>query len=654
MKTNYCLLAMFVFLASFAQVKNVNRELEKKRISLEKLSIMSVDSAKKEAILLLRSVEDTKSKAGIAKVQSTLAYLAVFEAKTDEAKVLNRKSLKVNLALGDEKEIAKNYFIDAIVLARESDFVKSLGFFLKSIDLAKKTKSYLLIQKNYRGLANLYCDQRDYDAALKNALSALKYSHFENDPSETAYIYATIAEIYRLKGDLKNANHQFEKAYAGFLKIREEHGQAYVLTNWSLCYEDNYNRLLEMEFKAQEIWDRIAPENLMSVTNLGNLAYSFFDVAKNDSIAKTIKNPKLKKPKKELLRLAENYYQRCLSIAKKKKNLDSVLYYSSTLSELQGYIGDYRNAYESLKLAKDINDSLYSQKNKNTIAALVTEKEIQIRDKEIQISKINLRNKEKQKLYLIGGLLLLCIIGTLLFYQSRNRKKTNKKLKMLNTDLETANKTKTRFFSILNHDLRTPVSNLIHFLHLQKENPELLDEESRKRMEDKTISGVEHLLTSMEDLLLWSKGQMENFEPQLKQIKVDDLFNDIQKYFDSEQNVVLKFENEDDVELFSDGNYVKTIMRNLTGNAIKALKITDNPLVIWKAWQEKDQVFLSISDNGSGVEKEAFQALYDDKKVVGIKSGLGLHLIRDLAKAIKCEIAVTSGINGTVFTLKFP
>ncbi|MBC8883913.1 sensor histidine kinase [Flavobacterium piscinae] len=63
--------------------------------------------------------------------------------------------------------------------------------------------------------------------------------------------------------------------------------------------------------------------------------------------------------------------------------------------------------------------------------------------------------------------------------------------------------------------------------------------------------------------------------------------------------------------------------------------------------------FLSVTDNGKGASQDQFKALYDEKEVVGIKSGLGLHLIRDLAKAIDCEISVDSKIGmGTTFILK--
>lgn len=117
----------------------------------------------------------------------------------------------------------------------------------------------------------------------------------------------------------------------------------------------------------------------------------------------------------------------------------------------------------------------------------------------------------------------------------------------------------------------------------------------------------------------------------------------------------IKFEyhNSDNIEIFTDENYLKTILRNLTSNAINVFTTTQNPEIIWKAWQDNSKTYLSITDNGAGASQENFKALYDDTEVVGIKSGLGLHLIRDLAKAIDCEIEVDSKIGtGTTFVLK--
>ena len=146
---------------------------------------------------------------------------------------------------------------------------------------------------------------------------------------------------------------------------------------------------------------------------------------------------------------------------------------------------------------------------------------------------------------------------------------------------------------------------------------------------------------------------MENFKPQPKNISVNQLFEDTKKVFSGYQKIQFEYQNPDAISIFTDENYLKTIVRNLTSNAINVFTSTPNPTIIWKAWQENGTSYLSISDNGKGASNEQFKALYDDKEVVGIKSGLGLHLIRDLARAINCEIIVDSTIGiGTTFLLK--
>ena len=125
------------------------------------------------------------------------------------------------------------------------------------------------------------------------------------------------------------------------------------------------------------------------------------------------------------------------------------------------------------------------------------------------------------------------------------------------------------------------------------------------------------------------------------------------KYFN---NLKLTYNNQGFyfVDPMPDENYLKTIVRNLTGNAISVLKNTEHPHILWKAWKEHTVSYLSITDNGPGATETQFKALYDDTHAVGIKTGLGLHLIRDLAKAIDCKLVVNSELGkGTVITVIF-
>lgn len=355
---------------------------------------------------------------------------------------------------------------------------------------------------------------------------------------------------------------------------------------------------------------------------------------------------------KKTLEKAKENYTKALEIYNQINDKQSISINLKKLSDVEQKLGNIKKALEYNNKYSVYRDSIFNDKTKNTITHIEDQREIELKNRQIKINKLELEAKEKQKWFYISGIFLLVIIASLLFHQSYNRKKNNQKLRQLNSQLEEANRIKTRFFGILNHDLRSPVANLIHFLHLQKENPEMLNQETKERLQNKTISGAENLLSSMEDILLWSKGQMENFKPQPKKITVEQLFEDNKKVFSGYHHITFEYHNPENIEIFTDENYLKTILRNLTSNSINVFSTTENPTIIWKAWQEKNKTYLSITDNGPGSEKEKFRALYDETEVVGIKSGLGLHLIRDLAKAINCEISVNSIQNeGTTFVI---
>ena len=135
-------------------------------------------------------------------------------------------------------------------------------------------------------------------------------------------------------------------------------------------------------------------------------------------------------------------------------------------------------------------------------------------------------------------------------------------------------------------------------------------------------------------------------------IAVGDLFDYIEKFFGQAEHVSIRFDYVPGTMIPADENYLRTIMQNLTSNAIRALKSTPDAVIEWKATTDKDKVILSISDNGPGIEPARAKSLFDESVVSNEKTGFGLHLIRDLAKAIRYKIAVQSEPGqGTTFIL---
>lgn len=560
--------------------------------------------------------------------------------KIDQSKQYFNLAIALSKKYSDKAMLCSTYCDLGSLLVFESKHIEAIHYFTKSLQIADAIHLNELAFYNLYYISDLYIEEKNLEKAFEYSFKALQKLQHQNADYDyhRGAIFDQIGKAYNLKKDYARAKFNLEKSLFYYEKIKDDFG---IANSTYDLYKNEYDSkskvtidfLISKIIKANALFNSTAPDSRNNINCLNFLAELYLQ-------------------KKE--------YSKALAITKqsevlcKQTNFVTALIECNRLySQIYSKMGDFSRAYTHQLQFTSLNDSLFSQERKNELAKLESQKDILIKDKQLAIKSLELTASKKQRWYLIAGLLLLAIIGTLLWYQNQNRKKNNIVLQNLNLELDATNKAKTRFFSILNHDLRSPVSNLIDFLHLQKDSPDLLDAATKDRIEKTTLQAVENLLHSMEDILQWSKSQMENFKPQPAWIAVSSILEDVKMHFSSEEKVQLIFENISNVKVFTDENYLKTIVRNLTGNAIKAIQDTRNPTIVWKAWQENSNIYLSITDNGPGASVEQFKALYDDKEVVGIKTGLGLHLIRDLAKAIACEITVHSEPKqGTTIVLK--
>ncbi len=582
---------------------------------------------------------------GLAKSYNAIAidYYSLFD--NHNALTYSTNALKITT---NKNIINSSYRNIGAVYIAQNDYPKALNYFFKSLKISEETGNKLQQALTLMNVGATYYYIRDYQKSITYYLKALEINKKLNNKEVLSMNYLNLATSYWPLKQYQKAIEYTEKSLQIDEQIKSKTGEIHCIKMLSKIYLEmgQYDKALQyINLSLQKAELLADPETI--AYNLSTKGDIYFEKVKKE------KNKLISKTDLENAKICVN---KALPFYKKQNLKEYILLSKQRISQIQALQGNYKQALESYQTAIIYKDSIFNSEKKETIKNLEDKRAIELRDKEIKINKLSLQVKEKQKWLLLIGLGLFVIIGFILFCQSRNRKKTNQKLQILNTELDQANKVKARFFGILNHDLRSPVYNLIHYLQLQKESPELLDEATKKIIEAHTLAGAENLLSSMEDMLLWSKGQMENFKPQPKNIAVLQLFDDTKKVFSGYSKIHFEYQNPNNIEIFTDENYLKTIIRNLTGNAIKALdshaSLGMTSTIIWKAWQEHNQTFLSISDNGKGATNEEFKALYDDKEVVGIKSGLGLHLIRDLAKAINCEISVDSKIGvGTTFTL---
>jgi len=533
-----------------------------------------------------------------------------------------------------------------------SDYTSALDCYQESLTIAQEINSDSLIAHSYRSLAAIAFSQGDVTKDSIYIFQALTIYRKINDKLNEALCLKRIGASYVKRGKMPDAKKYLEKALAVFKQVNQQQMIASVYSNLAVVYQGDYRKAIELELAAKKIWDKYPPENDKAIITTGNLGVDYFYMVRFHALKSVKHDAIIPADSASNLKKADTYIRAAIQMAKHHKDFENLAYFSEILSELQFHNGDYKNAYLNYFLYQTINDSIFSQQNKNKIAELENKNVLDTKNREIETQRLHVREQERNIILLISGLVTLFIIGTLFYRLSIVRKQKNAELTRLNEQLDNANKTKAKFFAILTHDLRSPIANLINFLQLQKRHPELLNEEQKADQEKKITGSALSLLNVMEEILLWSKGQMESFKPQKKNVPVSDLFSYLKDFFSAVSDIDFHYSDDETLTVYTDENYLKTIMHNLTQNSVNALKNVPDASVTWKVWADGELLKLSITDNGKGMNAEQEKKFHENSPVSSAKQGLGLHLIKDMTQIIGCTLVLESSEStGTTFTL---
>jgi two-component system sensor histidine kinase/response regulator len=166
-----------------------------------------------------------------------------------------------------------------------------------------------------------------------------------------------------------------------------------------------------------------------------------------------------------------------------------------------------------------------------------------------------------------------------LFHTSRQLKELNYKLavsqqelELTNVKLETLNKQKDKFFSVIAHDLKTPFNNVMALTSLISESLASDEKESLQEYVSMLSNTTGKAMDLLMNLLEWAKSQTGNlkFTPRLIQpfIVIQDVLSIHQESVRA-KSLIVKFDCNPDYEFFGDQPMIATVLRNLVGNAIK-------------------------------------------------------------------------------------
>lgn len=324
----------------------------------------------------------------------------------------------------------------------------------------------------------------------------------------------------------------------------------------------------------------------------------------------------------------------------------------------------YDKAFEAQEQLMVVKDTLLRRQTQDRLAELQTR--FDLRQKESQIALLETENRLKDQSRQLDqiwlGIALLVAIGAVttalfLFRLSRERKQRNRILHQQAEELEQANRTKDRLFSIIAHDLRSPLNSLQGILSLVTQYEMSREElQSVFRSLSQTIAGT---TASLDNLLTWSRAQMQ-------MSKTVPEATDLHLLIDGELQLLHSVARQKHIDLrmtvpvglgaWVDPGQLRVICRNLIANALKFTP--EGGQVCVEASPSGDQVLLSVRDTGQGMDEETMKRLFERQEVLSTRgtsgekgTGLGLMLCREFLEANGSHLQVQSRVGeGTVFS----
>lgn len=222
------------------------------------------------------------------------------------------------------------------------------------------------------------------------------------------------------------------------------------------------------------------------------------------------------------------------------------------------------------------------------------------------------------------------------------------------------NSVKNKLFSVISHDLKTPMYALRNlFRSIQQHD---LHGDEVKLMVPDIVNDLNYTTSLMENLLQWAKSQMQADSIQVQLIDLSDLINETTQLLRLQaqvKNVYLQNKLNQPVYVYADKDMLNMVLRNIISNAIKFTP-EEGSVVIETADLSTD-IEISVTDTGIGMHRDVLDKLsgnhfYTSKGTANESgTGLGLMLCKEFLKKIGSRMYIESEYGkGSTFSFVLP
>jgi len=242
------------------------------------------------------------------------------------------------------------------------------------------------------------------------------------------------------------------------------------------------------------------------------------------------------------------------------------------------------------------------------------------------------------------------------------QKKAQNKLKISEERLKQEVYVKNRFFSIIAHDLRSPFQSLFGMTQIISEMADSFSKEELTEYAKKLDVVGKRFFELLENLLTWSRLQMEGAKQEPKMIQLAKLTQESMNVLNPtalEKDISLA-NNINNVCAFADQDMVRTVILNLITNSIK-FSLSGGSVGV-SASNNGNLVQVTVTDTGVGMSEDQAKNIFslDQKRSTKgtageVGTGLGLPLCKEMIERNKGEIwAESTPGEGSLFHFTLP
>lgn len=251
-----------------------------------------------------------------------------------------------------------------------------------------------------------------------------------------------------------------------------------------------------------------------------------------------------------------------------------------------------------------------------------------------------------------------------------SRVKTHLELKLTRDELETTSKylyslnaVKDKLFSVIGHDLRSPLGSVKMYLEYLSETINELPKDQLQNTFDVLVKTVDEVFSLLENLLGWAKSQSGNLSINKELINLNDLTNNVHSLNKGNlkfKNISFSLNIAPETTIFADLISITSVFRNILSNAIKFTP--EGGSISINSTVEEGFVVIEFKDTGIGISEENIKKIFDSTQHITtygtnqeVGSGLGINLCKDFTMKNGGELWVRSIVGeGTSFFLRLP